>query len=375
GYGQAPYGGPGYGRQGGPPAPKPGVIPLRPLGLGEILDGAFSSIRRNPKATLGVAAILMTITGVISAVVSQVWLNLQGGVTLPRQGQVVTATQAGHIFRQVLINVLPPALISLVLAFLVQVVLSGVLTAVIGRSVLGQQISPRQAWSLAGPRLLRLLLATVLTVLAVLSPSIVLGLVLWLCSLASAPVGVYVAVGVPGFFAAIAATAWLFTMFSLAAPAVILEGETPARAMGRSWRLVRRSFWRVFGILLLTAIIVGVAGGILQLPFAVIAGVLGNAASGRGLGLLATIISVIGGIAAGTLTRPVAAGVTVLLYVDMRMRKEGLDLALRSATESGFTGEEFASVWRPPSGHSYPPGPPVPAPGTPPPAAGAPPPW
>ena len=46
-------------------APKPGVIPLRPLGLGEILDGSFATIRRNPKATLGIAAIVMTVSAVI----------------------------------------------------------------------------------------------------------------------------------------------------------------------------------------------------------------------------------------------------------------------------------------------------------------------
>ena len=44
---------------------KPGVIPLRPLGLGEILDGAISTMRRYPKLMLGVAAIVVTITQMI----------------------------------------------------------------------------------------------------------------------------------------------------------------------------------------------------------------------------------------------------------------------------------------------------------------------
>jgi hypothetical protein len=86
-------------------------------------------------------------------------------------------------------------------------------------------------------------------------------------------------------------------------------------------------------------------------------------------------------------TRPITAGVTVLLYVDMRMRKEGLDLALRTASGTGQpgtsqpgtgqpggpsggpSGDDFATVWRPPSAGA------APAPGTPPTAAGAPPPW
>ncbi len=39
---------------------------------------------------------------------------------------------------------------------------------------------------------------------------------------------------------------------------------------------------------------------------------------------------------------------TVLLYTDMRIRKEGLDLALQQASQSqGLTGDEFMSLWRP----------------------------
>jgi hypothetical protein len=141
---------------------------------------------------------------------------------------------------------------------------------------------------------------------------------------------------------------------------------------------VRRSFWRVFGITLLAGIIVAIAGGILQLPFTLFGAVLGS-------GLGGTVILVIGAIAAGTVTRPITAGVTVLLYVDMRMRKEGLDLALRTASGSGPPGsgqpgsglpgsggplgDDFGTVWRPPSAG------PVPTPAAPPTAAEAPPPW
>jgi hypothetical protein len=47
--------------------------------------------------------------------------------------------------------------------------------------------------------------------------------------------------------------------------------------------------------------------------------------------------------------RPISAGVAVLLYVDLRMRREGLDLVLQTAAGSGAapTGDEFASLWRP----------------------------
>ncbi|HTZ93163.1 MAG TPA: hypothetical protein VMB74_12270, partial [Streptosporangiaceae bacterium] len=71
--------------------------------------------------------------------------------------------------------------------------------------------------------------------------------------------------------------------------------------------------------------------------------------------VLAVIIGGVGSIVAGAVTRPISAGVTVLLYLDMRMRKEGLDLALRSAaTGQQMTGNEFETVWRPPAGRPGP---------------------
>ena len=60
------------------------------------------------------------------------------------------------------------------------------------------------------------------------------------------------------------------------------------------------------------------------------------------------IIGAVGSIVAGAVTRPISAGVAVLLYLDLRMRKEGLDLALQAAASRPVTGDEFETVWRPP---------------------------
>ena len=396
GFGQPGYGQPGYGQSGygpsgpgqpgyGPPppgprygeaAPKPGVIPLRPLGLGEILDGAFASIRRNPKAILGLAAVVMTISAVISAVITRTLLNL-GGLKLPTPGQQLTTAQATHLVGRIVAVALPTFGLTILLTIIVQAILAGLLAPIIARGVAGQQISAADAWRITRPRLPSLLLATLLVLLAGLGPLLIIGVITGIALLAGAPAAVYGIVALLGL-AALVLTIWFSTMFSLVTPVVVLENERPARALARSWRLVHRSFWRVFGITLLAGIIVAIAGGILQLPFTLFGAVLGSGIGG-------TVILVIGAIAAGTVTRPITAGVTVLLYVDMRMRKEGLDLALRTASgpggpgsdypgsglpgSGGPLGDDFATVWRPPSDG------PVPAPGAPPTAAGAPPPW
>ncbi|HLZ38420.1 MAG TPA: hypothetical protein VKP64_11855, partial [Mycobacteriales bacterium] len=48
---------------------KPGVVPLRPLAVGEILDGAFTMIRREPRLTLGLAAGVVVVELVVTALV------------------------------------------------------------------------------------------------------------------------------------------------------------------------------------------------------------------------------------------------------------------------------------------------------------------
>ena len=65
GHGQPPqYGSP----QLAPGAIKPGIIPLRPLSLSDIFNGAVGYIRTNPKATLGLTAIVVVVMQIISLI-------------------------------------------------------------------------------------------------------------------------------------------------------------------------------------------------------------------------------------------------------------------------------------------------------------------
>src|SRR5205823_2675989 len=106
GYGQPPGYGQGprpYGSWTPPPqAPKPGVIPLRPLGVSELLDGAFTSIRRNPRATLGIAAILLTVSGVVTTALAAALIHSVGPVALPSAGEQLTQRQLDHLLTSLL---------------------------------------------------------------------------------------------------------------------------------------------------------------------------------------------------------------------------------------------------------------------------------
>jgi Membrane domain of glycerophosphoryl diester phosphodiesterase len=354
-YGQPPHGQPPYGQPGGwTAAPKPGVVPLRPLSAGEILNGAFTSIRQNPAATLGLSAILLTIYGVVSTVAALIIRNQAGSIRLPTAGQNLTNAQVHHLVFQIFAIAVPVLLVSVVLAFLVELILTGLLTVVVGRGVLGRKVRMGEAWRIGRSRLAAVFGAWLLTGLILVG--LWVALFILVIALASANAGGGAAfVGVVGAIAAFCLTIWFGVKFSLSAPVVVLEGTGPAGGLGRSWRLVRGSFWRVFGIFLLAVIIVVAAGLVLEIPFSLAARIVGN--PGQFYGLIGTstaaavIISAIGSIVAGAVTRPISAGITVLLYLDMRMRKEGLDLALQTAARSQeLTGQEFATVWRPPAG-------------------------
>jgi hypothetical protein len=367
GYGQPGYGQlPGYGQHGqgpwgaaGPPAP--GGIPLRPLAVGDILSGAFTTIRRNPAATIGLATIVLTAYAVLSTAITLIVGTLVGKLSLPGAGQNLTRAQVDHLLLRFLEIGVPLLAVALILGFLFENILTGLLTGVIGRGVLGRRVSLGEAWQ---PGRLPALLGASALILVILV-SMWAPLTAIVIALAVAHLDAVAAlIGVLGFLGALALSIWFSVMLSLAAPAVVLERLGPVQALRRSWRLASRSFWRLFGILLLTALVVFVASAILEIPFDIIRVVAGGNGVGGGLALgstvLLVIIGAIGSIAAGAVTRPVSAGVTVLLYLDMRMRKEGLDLVLRNAAQNQqMTGDEFATVWRPPGPGQEPAAPPT----------------
>ncbi len=362
-YGQAPYGG-GYPTaphgaspygQWVPPAPKPGIIPLRPLSVGEILDGAFAAVRRTPQPTLGFAAIVMTVYGVVVTGTTLALTHLVKGVTAPVSGQPLTSANTGYFGK-----VEAPTLAVIIIAqFLATTLLTGMLASVLGHSVLGRPIGVTEAWRLTRARL-GALFGTVLLSWLIVFGTAIGGSLLSVLAWAGLRAGHVAALGVLLMVIAIPASIVFGVIFFVrlaAAPGVVmLEGQRPSASIRRSWRLVRKSSWRVFGILLLAELIVLVATGVLTVPFSVIGTLAGGHGSGNVLTfgatssttpILTAIIIGVGGIVAGAVTRPVMAGVQVLLYVDLRMRREGFDIALQSATSDGGgqSALDFGQVW------------------------------
>ena len=137
--------------------------------------------------------------------------------------------------------------------------------------------------------------------------------------------------GIPLGLAGAAAAVYAYIRLSLAAPALVLEKVGVVESMRRSGVLVRTSVWRVLGILLLAALIALFVAQIVQLPFMIVGGGNGLFDLSRELRMRDLVLAEIGSGVAATLTAPFTSGVRALLYIDRRMRAEGLDVALAAA--------------------------------------------
>jgi hypothetical protein len=199
-------------------------------------------------------------------------------------------------------------LVSAVLGFLVGLVLAGALVVVVSEAVLGRQVSMGGALARLKGRIGGLLGLSLLVLL----------------------------ITIVSLIGLIVGAIWVGVLLSLSTPAFVLERSTVTGAMRRSRELVTHSWWRIFGILLLGGIIAGVVGGILSVPFTLTAGASNGLFSGSSTGTAdygtgSLILIAIGGLLSSTITAPISAGISALLYVDQRMRREGLDLTLAQA--------------------------------------------
>ncbi|BDH03480.1 DUF7544 domain-containing protein [Streptomyces seoulensis] len=334
--GSGGWGGPGpaawgNGWGGPPPAAKPGVIPLRPLSIGEILDGAISTMRAYWRTVLGISL-------TVSVFVQLSLLLLQGVILKDTTSKLSDPdVSSGEALRSLGSIAAGTALVGLV-SVIGTIVATALLTTVTSRAVLGKQVGIGEAWRESRGQLLKLLgllmLLGLITVV-VLAVGMVPGLVLGAVSGFDAPAVVLLVLGI---LAAVVVVIWLTIRFSLASPALMLERQGVLKSMSRSAKLVQGSWWRVLGVQFLAGIIANIVSWMTVIPFTIIAfavdgenmtSLLGTGGQPAGWSFL--LITAVGSVIGGTLTLPIKAGVTVLLYIDQRIRREALDLELARA--------------------------------------------
>ena len=321
-----------------PAAARPGIVPLRPLRLGEIYDGAFQAVRVNPAAMVGAAAVVVTVMTaiqlalqtILTGSLGQFFETTFGDAGATGELNVDSASVVDAIGTTSLVLLASQAVSIVALA-----VLTGIATLVVGQAVLGRRTGGAELWARVRGRLLPLIGLTLLVGLV----SAVLPLLLLAPGLLALTVDTVLAVvllliGVP---LCVLLFLWLDVRLALSGPALLLEEASVREAFKRAWRLSSRGMLRLFGIRWLTIIIVAFTAAIVSAPFQFVGTIFfGNSSTDPFAAFTPTLpellITGLGTAIAATIVYPFAAAVTALLYVDQRMRLEGLDVELARAS-------------------------------------------
>jgi hypothetical protein len=247
-----------------------GIAALPPRGIGELLSAAFRLYRRYWRTLVAIAAVVVVPLTLVQYGIGH-WVRSHGQQL---HDQVVVSTSFWAVASA--------SLLAALVGLLLYQVLTGAITRTIATEVAGQDLGLEQSYRFGFARLGPILVVGILVGLATL-----LGLIVFI---------------IPGIYIGV--------RLAVSIQALVVEGKRGTEAMRRSWDLVGGHWWHAAFTLLVAALLTGVVNAVITAPFS--AG--------------AWFIQGIAAAVATTVTLPFGALVGVLLYLDLRARKERLDL-------------------------------------------------
>ena len=261
---------------------------LRPLGVGEILDSSFRLYRRRFGALVGVCAVVVVPLALVQLVVN---LSAQETTTVTRFGGSIYRSTAVSSGTQLFL-----LLFGLLISGLNITVAQGAAMRILSDHYLGTETSWSESLRYAFARFGSLLWIVILSGLA------------WIFG---------------GFFCFIPGV-YLYVSFAVVMPVRLIEDERGGRALSRSRALIAGRWWPTFATLLvvllitttLTSVLTALLGGSTILAT--------NTTSSTAIRVLTGLLTA----GVNVLVTPISAAVATIIYFDLRIRKEGFDLAL-----------------------------------------------
>ncbi len=318
------------------PASRPGIVPLHPLGFGTVLGRSFTALRQNPKVMLGFALGAQAIAAVILVVA----LGGLGVAVFGRLATVQPGTEDAQAVQvgSVALFAIGAFVLSLGVAAL-GVLVQAVVVTEVAYAVVAERLTLRQVWRRVKPVAWRLLGYTaMLGAIVVALVAVGVGIVLLAGMLT--PLAAVILM-LPMTLAAIVLALWLSTKLLLVPSAILLEHATITGGIRRSWQLTRTRFWPILGIIVVISLIFSTFAQVVSAPFSLLSTMLGSVFAPTGNTDTTGVIAVVAGMILTELVVLIVSAVgqvvqstaTAILYVDCRMRHEGLDLDLLAYVE------------------------------------------
>ncbi|MEV1129836.1 hypothetical protein [Agromyces sp. NPDC049794] len=333
------------------PPPKPGLLPLRPLGFGTLLWAPFRTLRRNPAPTFGSGLVVQLVSVVATAAVFVPFLV----VTFSRLESAAEA-DADAILSGTIGGLLLLMLVPIAISIVASAFLQGVMVIEVATGTLGDRLGFAALWRRAAKRIWPLIGWTLLVAAALLVALVIIFLIVLLAGSIS-PVGLAVGIGVAILLGVglLVLGAWLGVKLALVPSVIVLEHAGIRAAMARSWRLTDGFYWRTFGTLILVAVILNVAANVVVQPVSLVGTLLAVIVDPTGTGaaititIITTVVTLILSLLIGSITAVVQAALIAVIYIDLRMRKEGLDLELERHVEARGAGLPVGDPYTPPA--------------------------
>ena len=299
----------------------PGVV-LQPLNLGELLDRMFSLYRKNFLLFFGIM--------LLPSLLAMVWGILMAVLHAP----AITPRAGSSAISLTLISGAVGGFVAVLIAYWIVYALAlGASTFAVADVYLGRTATIAASYRRIRGRIGRLLWLMVLVTVRVIGIIVLmsLGLALLMPTMISrGPMAGVAALLVmlvlfPVIFVLMV---WLILRYSVSIPSLVLEDVRAGQAIRRSVQLMKGNYLRCFLLLLLTVIITYVTLAVFQGPFYV--AMILTARHGQVASWLLSLSSVFGALGQA-LSAPLIMIGLVLLYYDIRVRKEAFDLQLMMA--------------------------------------------
>ncbi len=284
---------------------------LRPLGVADMIDRVIRLIRANFVLLAVIAAlpqlvieVMQRATGLSQTVDINSWTQLFD----PR------AVTAAPPTRVVTVNG-PLGAVVLIATVVVTFAVYNATTVALAERYLGRKVTIGEAFG----RGVRALPAVFIAYVIVFLGLTVVFVALFFASAAFNSAASVVVAVIIGLIAICFVVPWTFLSVAVLLPVIVLERLGPIAAIRRTLHLMDKARLRTLGLYILLFIIAIVIGVIFSLVFFV-SFVTDPTAR--------TVLQTVAAVASTAITVPLVYGVFVLLYYDLRVRKEAFDLQL-----------------------------------------------